>query len=511
MLGRALARLAQRDRCTRDFTLNNLTDALREVVACFPVYRIVHLRRDRARLERDRGYIETAVTRARNRNPAMDGLVFDFVRDTLLLSEVEDESEEDRAARRDLVMKVQQYTGPVMAKGVEDTAFYRYNRLVSLNEVGGEPDQFGASVATFHRHNAKRRRDWPLAMISTATHDTKRGEDVRARINVISELPREWRSAVTRWSRAAKRWKRNVDGQPAPDRNEEYLFYQTLVGVWPVDDLSGVAPPALVERLQAYMLKAAKEAKVNTSWINPNRPYDDAVQAFVADVLSSEPAGPFFREFLPFQRRVARAGMVNSLAQVTLKLASPGVPDTYQGTELWDLSLVDPDNRRPVDYRRRAALLAQIEEIADPDRGDAATGLLRAWPDGRIKLYLIHRALTLRRRCASLFLEGGYLPLDTEGARANHVCAFARRLGSQEVIAAGSRLTARLFREPDGLPTGDAVWAGGRLVIPGACAGDRYRDQYTGAELVAEPHDDGAALPLSMVFAALPVALLERL
>jgi (1->4)-alpha-D-glucan 1-alpha-D-glucosylmutase len=521
VLGHQLSRLAQRNRRTRDFTVNSLTDALREVIACFPVYRTYITGMDERVGEQDRSRIEVAVARARRRNPATDPSVFDFVRDTLLLVPFEGDTDEDRQARRDFVLKFQQYTGPVMAKGVEDTAFYRYNRLVSLNEVGGEPEQFGVSVAAFHRQNAERQRRWPEAMITTATHDTKRGEDVRARINVLSELPREWRSALTRWRRINRRRKPLVDGVPVPDANEEYLLYQTLLGAWPAEPMTAAEKEAFIRRIQAYMLKAAKEAKVNTSWINPNAPYDEAIQAFVAAILSGGEDDPFLRDFLPFQRRVARAGAVNSLAQVVLKLASPGVPDIYQGTELWDLSLVDPDNRRPVDFARRRAALAEVLRVPERGRSELARALLAAWPDGRVKLYVTHRALTLRRARPELFRAGAYLPLEADGPRADHVVAFARTLdeaggavGSAPargglVIVAVPRLVARLIREPDGFPLGEPVWADTWLAVPGE-PGARFRDRFTGAELESVARDGRAVLPLSALFGCFPVALLER-
>lgn len=509
VLGHQLSRLAQRNRRTRDFTRGSLTDALREVIACFPVYRTYITGSDERVSEQDRIHIEAAVARARRRNPATDPSVFDFVRDTLLLVPFAGDTEEDRQARRDFVLKFQQYTGPVMAKGVEDTAFYRYNRLVSLNEVGGEPEQFGVSVAAFHRQNVERQRRWPEAMITTATHDTKRGEDVRARINVLSELPREWRAALTRWHRINRRRKPVVDGAPVPDANEEYLLYQTLLGAWPAEPLDAAGREAFIRRIQAYMLKAAKEAKVHTSWINPNAPYDEAIQAFVAAILSGGEDDPFLREFLPFHRRVARVGAVNSLAQVVLKLASPGVPDIYQGTELWDLSLVDPDNRRPVDFARRRTALAEVLRVPERRRRELARALLAAWPDGRVKLYVTHRALTLRRARPALFHHGAYLPLETGGPRADHVVAFARTLDEETVIAAVPRLVARFMREPDGFPLGDAVWAETWLTVPGA-PGARFRDRFTGAVLESVARDGRAVLPLAALFACFPVALLER-
>lgn len=510
VLGRTLYRLAQRNRRTRDFTLNSLTDALREVVASFPVYRTYVGSEDERLNARDRAHVESAIDRARRRNPAVESSVFDFVRDTLLLRHVDGEDEADRIARRDFVMKFQQYTGPVTAKGVEDTAFYRYNRLVSLNEVGGEPEQFGVSPAAFHRHNAEHVRRWPDAMTTTSTHDTKRGEDTRARINVLSELPREWRSALARWSRANRRRKRMVDGAPAPDRNEEYLFYQILIGAWPADQSDSRASAEFVERVQQYLLKAVREAKVNTSWINPHAPYDEAVQSFVAEVLNAGDDDPFMREFLPLQHRVARVGVVNSLAQLTLKLASPGVPDIYQGTELWDLSLVDPDNRRPVDYERRAAVLRSIRRVKEERRERLARDLLAAWPDGRVKLYVLHRGLTLRRDHSDIFQRGDYVPLEAGGPRSAHLCAFARRLSGNTAVAIVPRLVARLMREPDGWPVGGHAWADTWLHLPDYLEGAHFRERFTGAIITVAKHDGKAALPIANTLATFPVALLEQ-
>ncbi len=508
VLGEQLARLAGRNRRTRDFTVNNLTDALREVVAAFPVYR-TYIGSDGIVNSHDRGRIDTAVARASRRNPAMDASVFDYVRDTLLLIAAEDETEEDRRARLEFVMKFQQYTGPVMAKGVEDTAFYRYHRLVSLNEVGGDPDQFGVSAPAFHRANAERQARWPYAMTASSTHDTKRGEDARARINVLSELPREWRSAVTRWRRLNRRHKPETDGGRAPDANEEYLLYQTLIGAWPAEGLSAEELPAFIERVQAYLLKAVKEAKVNTSWINPISPYDAAVQTFVAAILQGGEANPFVRDFLPFQRRIARAGMVNSLAQTLLRLTAPGVPDIYQGSELWNLSLVDPDNRRPVDFAARAEALAALAVPAEAERAARAAGLLAAWPDGWVKLYLTHRALTLRQERPALFLEGAYRPLEAEGIRRDHLCAFARVLGNDAAIAVAPRICARLAREPDGLPVGEAVWGETILLLPAGVPGTRFRDRLTGAEIEPVSAGGRVALAAGQVLATFPVALLE--
>ncbi|MGH2650007.1 MAG: malto-oligosyltrehalose synthase, partial [Actinomycetota bacterium] len=334
VLGHALSRLAERNRYSRDFTLQSLTSALREVIACFPVYRTYIDGSHDVSLQ-DRACVEVAVAFAKRRNPATSGSVFDFVRDVLLLRYPHQADDTYRQDQQTFVQRFQQMTAPVTAKGVEDTAFYRYHRLVSLNEVGGEPDRFGVTLDEFHTQCLARQEKWPAGLSSTATHDAKRGEDVRARIHVLSEMPREWRAAVGRWHRWNRRHAGLVDGHAAPDRNDEYLLYQTLVGVWPLAGGGADEEAAFTARIQAYMLKAAKEAKVHTSWINPDQAYDEGVRLFVSRILERAPGNRFLTDFTAFQDPVARLGMVNSLAQTLLKIAAPGVPDFYQGTELW--------------------------------------------------------------------------------------------------------------------------------------------------------------------------------
>ncbi len=348
MLAYLLDRLAQRDRWSRDFTLHTLRHALREVVACFPVYRS-YLSTGIIR-DADRKYVQSAVHRAVVRNPAISPLVFQFVRDQLLLTSPESAFEEERAEQRRFAGKFEQVTAPVMAKGTEDTAFYVYNCLLSLNEVGGNPGRFGTAPEVLHRFNRDRCAKWSRAFSATATHDTKRGEDVRARLNVLSEIPGEWQQALARWSRLNTPHRVHLEDAPVPDANEEYLLYQTLLGTWPLDPCSREEFAEFIRRIQAYMTKALREAKVHSSWINPNTTYDEGVQQFIARILDEEKNAAFFEEFRPFQRHVSHFGLLNSLAQTLLKLAAPGVADVYQGTEVWDFSLVDPDNRRPVDY-----------------------------------------------------------------------------------------------------------------------------------------------------------------
>ncbi|HZS32795.1 MAG TPA: malto-oligosyltrehalose synthase [Methylomirabilota bacterium] len=511
MLGHALDRLSQRSRYSRDFTLHSLTRVLREVIACFPVYRSYIDGRSVEIALQDRACVEVAVAFAKRRNPAISPSGFDFVRDTLLLRAPEQADDAHRAAQLAFVQRFQQLTAPVTAKGVEDTAFYRYHRLVSLNEVGGDPDRFGIGVEEFHRQCAARQAHWPGGLSATATHDAKRGEDVRARIHVLSELPRAWRAAVTRWHRWNRAHATRVDGVPAPDPNDEYLFYQTLVGAWPLEPAAGGEPTgAFRDRIEQYMLKAVREAKVHTSWINANEAYETALRSFVGRTLDRTTAGAFLADFEAFQRPVARLGMVNGLAQVLLKLTAPGVPDFYQGTELWDLNLVDPDNRRPVDFARRAALLAELEaRVAGGDLAGLAGELLAAWPDGRVKLYLIRRGLACRRAAPDLFRAGAYVPLTAVGPAAAHVCAFGRSLDEAAVLTVVPRLVAALTGAGHELPLGPACWGDTVIELPASVGRRAYRDLLTGAILEAGGSGGRRVLRVADVLARFPVALLE--
>src|SRR5262249_3183143 len=352
----------------------------------------------------------------------MEESIFNFLRDVLLLRSTQDLDAAGRAAHAQFVLKFQQTTGPVMAKGLEDTLFYIYNRLAALNEVGGEPQQFGVSLEVFHERNLERQRDWPATLLASSTHDTKRSEDVRARMVAISEIPELWRRSLQRWRTANNRWKRMVNDLEAPDANEEYLLYQTLLGTWPMQANGEPEPvPAsdYVERIQAYMTKALKEAKVNTSWIQPNEEWDAAMHDFVAKILDSSPRNKFLPLFLPAAKEIGRLGAINSLAQLLLKLTVPGVPDIYQGTEIWDYSLVDPDNRRTVDYDLRRQMLASLSSVTPKE-------LVQTWPDGRIKMFLTHRLLRFRREHSDLFRRGEYLPLNTSGTFADSCVSFLR-------------------------------------------------------------------------------------
>jgi (1->4)-alpha-D-glucan 1-alpha-D-glucosylmutase len=510
MLGHRLDQLSEGHRRTRDFTLVSLIEALREVIAAFPVYRTYV--RDFDVHPADRAVIDHAIRVARRRTPTTNVTVYDFVRDTLLLRELPGTDEAYRQAQLEFVMKFQQVTGPVVAKAVEDTVFYTFNRLVSLNEVGGDPERFGIPLDAFHARNAERARRWPVTMCATATHDTKRGEDVRARITVLSEVPREWQARLARWRRLNRRRRQPVGERLAPSRNEEYLFYQTLVGAWPLaptSEIGAAGHQAVVDRLLAYVLKAVREAKTNTSWINPDEAYEAAIQRFVTGVLDRREGAPFLADLEAFLAGIGDAGLFSGLTQALLKLTCPGVPDFYQGTELWDFSLVDPDNRQPVDFARRSALLGELESRAAAAGGDLralAAELLEARRDGRVKLYLIWQALATRRRHPALQPGGDYRPLPVTGARTEHACAFARVDGDDHVVVVAPRWFTRL-NGPGGLPLGPEVWENTAVGLAGLPAAAGYRNVFTGEGIAVEPR--GPTLPLASALATFPVALLE--
>jgi (1->4)-alpha-D-glucan 1-alpha-D-glucosylmutase len=508
MLARQLDDLAQRNRWSRDFTQHTLRNTLRDIIACFPVYRSyisaegVH--------ETDRRYVEQAVRRAMLRNPGTSRSVFRFVRDMLLQQYAEAATEEDRAEQLRFAGKFQQVTAPVMAKGLEDTSFYAYNRLVSLNEVGGDPGRFGVSPDTLHRYFTERHAGYPWALSALATHDTKRGEDVRARLNVLSELPGEWEEHLGRWGRLNAAHRRQVDDLPAPDPNEEYLLYQTLVGAWPLGRVSPKEHARFVERVQKYLMKALHEAKVHTSWINPDTDYDRAVTDFVARILDEGAGAEFLADFRAFLRRVSPYGLYNSLAQTLLKLAGPGVPDTYQGTELWDFSLVDPDNRRPVDYGLRRRLLGELRSrlaAAGPDRRALARELTESKEDSRIKLYVTTAVLHRRRDRPGLFAAGDYLPAGLSGDARDHAFAFLRRRGEDWALAAVPRLLTRLVPKPETLPLGREVWGDTQVTLPGDVPPLRFENVFTGEVLTPRRRGGSLSLPAAELFANFPVAL----
>jgi (1->4)-alpha-D-glucan 1-alpha-D-glucosylmutase len=501
MLSRQLDDLAQKDRWSRDFTLNTLRHSLREVIACFPVYRSyisaegIH--------DSDRNYVETAIRRAMLKNLGISRSVFRFIRDMLLQQYPDSAADADKAEQLRFAGKFQQVTAPVMAKGLEDTAFYIYNRLVSLNEVGGDPAQFGQTPEALHRYFAERQAEYPWALSALATHDTKRGEDVRARINVLSELPRDWEDCLARWGRLNAPHRQLVDDLLVPDPNEEYLFYQTLLGAWPLAPLGPEEHAHFVQRIQDYMTKALHEAKVHSSWINPDTVYDAAVREFVAHILDERQSREFLDDFRAFQARISHYGLFNSLSQTVLRLAAPGVPDTYQGTELWDFNLVDPDNRRPVDYEQRQRLLSDLKarlSEAGPDRRALCRELVESRADGRIKLF-VTRELLRQRRVSNLLSAGDYLPLEPTGQGREHLFAFLRRQGESWALVAVPRLLTRLIPTLGSLPSGSEVWGDTVLPLPEAARGLHWRNVFSGEEL------GPGSVALAELLACFPVAV----
>ena len=489
VLANEFHRLSMRNWRTRDFTSNGMLSALEEVIAAFPVYR-TYVSREGASAD-DHRYIEWALAQAKKRWRVQDLSIFDFLRAVLSGRPADPQLHAEAKEALRVAMHFQQVTGPVMAKAAEDTAFYRYFRLLPLNEVGGDPRRFGMSVAAFHHLTQERARSWPRAMVTTATHDTKRGEDGRVRLALLSEMPRDWGRRVAQWVRLNRSRRSEIDGEIVPDRNVEYLFYQSLLGAWPPgldpSDVEGMK--SLSERLEVYMIKAVREGKQQSSWSNPDAAYEAALQRFVHMVLDATRTNPFLVEFHSFVESVARLGAINSLSQLVLKLTVPGVPDIYQGGELWDFSLVDPDNRRPVDWKARRVLL---DEIACA----SGVGLARSWQDGREKLFVARRLLELRRWHPELFAEGDYLPLEAEGERSSHVCAFARNHGGEVVVAAVPRLVLQLYWGG----AGSAAWGATEVCLP---PGREWQNVFTGGKF-----DGRDRVRASDLFADFPVCVL---
>ena len=489
-LASGLDAISERHWSTRDYTEERLRAALREVVACFPVYRTYVT--DRGVSPDDRRDVDWAIRQAQKSYVGPDPEILDFVRAALTLDLIDWSPAFDRAEILRFALRFQQYTGPVMAKAMEDTSFYRYNRLLSLNEVGGDPRQFGVTVSAFHHLMQERAKSWPHAMSALSTHDTKRGADLRARLNVLSELASEWNQRVRRWA-SLNRYKRGkVGGDPAPSPNDEYAIYQTLLGAWPADgNVDGFG-----ERLKETVLKSMREAKRRTSWNNPSEAYESAAMRFVEGLLDTGRANPFLDDFLAFQQRIARIGVLNSLSQLVVTLTAPGVPDTYQGCDLWDLNMVDPDNRRPVDFELRRHMLA---EIAEGDRRALLRDGLASWQDGKIKLAIAAALLRFRREHAALFRQGSYEPITIEGPLSHHVIAFRRRDGTSSCIVVAGRMFARLLGD-QARYDGALAWQDTRITL--SDGPETLTNVLTGATV------SGSALQLSGILADLPVAVL---
>jgi (1->4)-alpha-D-glucan 1-alpha-D-glucosylmutase len=496
-LARAAGRIARQNPATADFTENLLRRALKEIVAHFPVYRTYVDRSGTQEL--DRRYIHWAVVQATRYDPELDESVFHFWEQLLTadLISTANAAYDSRSVIR-LAMRVQQFSGPVMAKGFEDTALFRFNRFAALNEVGSAPGQFGSSAAAFHKENLHRSENWPHSLLTSSTHDTKHGEDARARLAALSLVPDEWSNLVVAWSRILRARRGDVEGTTPPARNDEYLFFQNLVATWPTELIGSpvLASDALAlyaERLKKATIKSMREARLDTNWLSPNIPYENAVSEFISDTLNPQHSSTFLESFLPFAERIAVMGVNNSLAQTVLKLASPGVPDFYQGCELWDFSFLDPDNRRSVDYQLRRQLLAEVRPGLLPDKRQAIRALRENWQNGAIKLAIIHLLLDFRKTCPNLFLASGYHPLTVTGSDMNGLCAFMRTERTTALLVIVS-LDARFN------PSSSHHAA---LQFGGTPQFSQWCDLLTDRRVEVQ---DGA-MPLRDVFAELPVAV----
>ena len=498
-LGYHLACLAQQNWHITDLSLKELTKALIEITAGLPIYRTYA--RTLETSPRDRPYLERAVQEAKRQNPALEPTVLDLLKRVLLFDLPSTFSREQREAWLHFVLRWQQLTGAIVAKGVEDTALYTYNRLVSLNEVGADPMSTGLSVEEFHRR-ALSRLAYPYTLNATATHDTKRGEDIRARINVLSEIPEAWERCLARWSRWNQEKKQKVNALLVPESNMEILLYQTLIGAWPLLEEEVVE---FKERLKVYMVKAAREAKAFTNWLSPSLEYESALISFLDSILESSDQNRFLRELMWFQRRVAYYGALNALAQVLLKITSPGVPDFYQGTELWDFSLVDPDNRRPVDFEKRVELLDDLIQQEVNGQHSLVQQLLNSWEDGRVKLYLTYKALNVRRFYRELFSDGDYIPLQVLGQRQEHICAFGRRKGEMWTLVVVPRLLTKLVRVGT-LPLGRRVWGDDLIILPEGVP-EHWLNTFTG-ETTCPSSYTRREMRLSSILNIFPVALM---
>jgi (1->4)-alpha-D-glucan 1-alpha-D-glucosylmutase len=468
-LAQKLKSISAQTRAGSDFTNHGLLHALSEVLAVFPVYR-TYIASEQIS-DRDQAYIEAAIAQACAANPLLHREL-DYIQKLLTRQDEEFLTPEQQAERLHFIMKFQQLTGPLMAKGVEDTALYVYNRLLSLNEVGGNPGHFGIALEAFHAFNQDRQARWIHTQNATATHDTKRGEDVRARLNVLSEISEEWGTQVESWQKINQHKKQYKNGQSIPRPNDEYFFYQTLIGAF----LLGLEDRSeFIERMQQYAIKAVREAKVHSTWLRPNPEYEDGYTAFIKAVLEDS---EFLQAFEPFQQRVSIYGIYNSLSQVLLKVASPGVPDFYQGNELWDFNLVDPDNRRPVDYAYRISLLNEVttSDLADP-LGLIAT-LLKAPEDGRVKLFLTTKLLQARQAYGDVFTYGSYQPLTVSGQFADRIIAFARCYQNTTAIAMAPRFLTTVIK-PSQLPIAHEIWQDTQIELP-QNIGSTWKNAITG-------------------------------
>lgn len=490
-LAHFLKRVCQQYRYGRDLTLYGLRTAIEEVLVAFPIY-CTYINHGKIS-KRDVDYIRTAIESARRQIPQLVNEL-NLIEKFLLLEYEASLSQEERSQWLHFVMRLQQFTGPIMAKGLEDTLFYVYNRFISLNEVGGSPGHFGLSLRRFHHFLEQRQVQWPHTMNATSTHDTKRSEDVRARLNVLSELPTDWEAQVNTWRNLNSGHKKVLRDRVVPDANDEYFLYQTLIGAFPFHDEE---LPTFTDRIADYVVKAVREAKVHTAWLRPDTDYEDSFVNFARAILNSSEENLFLEKFREFQTRIADYGIYNSLAQVLLKMALPGVPDIYQGNELWDFSLVDPDNRRPVDYGLRRHWLDELKRVED--YGWLMQNLLEYRQDGRIKLWVTHRCLMARQTFPELFANGDYQSLMPRGRTEDNLIAFARRWQNQRLVAIAPRFLTSLIT-PGEYPIGD-VWEKTTLELPSKHT--VWRDMISDRVITAT-----GETPLSQILANFPVALL---
>lgn len=500
-----------------EFQPERLSKAMEEIASSFEVYRTYATSKSIRVRGQDRRYVENALSAAIEMQPStmerLDVRIYDLIRRILLLDFPSELSKLERNNWRLFALRFQQFTAPIAAKGVEDTAFYIYNRLVSLNEVGGDPQNFGVSIEEFHQRNKQRHQTHPHSMLCTSTHDTKRSEDVRARINVLSEIPDRWQSALLRWRDLNSSKKLVVKGRRAPSANDEYLLYQTLLGVWPSGSALRFPRRELLEQITTYMIKAVREAKVETSWVDQDLHYENSLRMFIESILEKSGSGnEFVSDFLKLQKDVCYHGMLNSLSQLLIKLTCPGVPDTYQGDEIWNLSLVDPDNRRPVDFETRKTMLSLIEKrirTSGNDLSTLATDLLANMEDGLIKMYVMRQVLAFRNKHERMFGNGRYVPIRVVGAKQRNLCCFMRKTDDDDdaclVLAPRffvSLLAGRRYERAIG------CWKDTNLVLPQAMKGTKFHNIFTGRIVTATNNNGYAGIAVAEVLDQFPLGLL---
>jgi len=510
MLSSRLGRLAVLSRVGRDIPMRELVRGLKEVTASLPIYRTYC--RDLHLSQTDREYLQRAFRFARERAPvsAVSDAAFDFLRQVFLLEPSVD-LPQHKEVWLDLLIRWQQFTGAVMAKGLEDTAFFVHHGLISLNEVGCNPlrKEIRFGISAFHDYNEKTFRKYPFTLNATSTHDTKWSEDVRARINVLSETPAEWKNRLAHWVELNQPKKKSLEGRIVPSPNEEVLLYQSMLGVWPLqENWEPEVRARLRERIETFILKAAREAKTHSSWVSPNETHENALREFISAIFDSPAEDPFVVDFRGFLDSIARCGACNEFSQVLLKITSPGVPDLYQGNELWNEQLTDPDNRTPVDFDQRVKILEEMTRTSSTPCISACAEMLNNWRDGRLKLYLTKEALHFRRSHRELFLRGQYLPLESGGDHRESVCCFARHFEDEWSITVVPRMVRKVGGET-AFPLGESVWGKSAIVLPGSSP-INWINVFTGESLSASVSRRKKRLPLGEIFSNLPFALLKH-